>query len=80
MRHDMVLLAVLCASLFGTIDDPVSGHTNPFHPAVNVVKGLPADFYFPGWEIIWNVKVVPRSQSSGFRRGSNPLSRISRGT
>ncbi|MFB3787565.1 MAG: hypothetical protein ACE15F_14485 [bacterium] len=37
-------------------------HTNPFYPAVDVVKGLSADFYFPGWEIIWDVEAVPKPQ------------------
>lgn len=42
------------------IDHYGGRHTNLFHPAVDVVKGLPTDFYFPGWEIIWDVEVVPR--------------------
>jgi len=41
------------------IDHYGGRHTNPFYPAVDVVNGLPADFYFPGWDIIWDVEIVP---------------------
>lgn len=36
-------------------------HTNPFYPAKDVVNGLPADFYFPGWDIIWDLELVPEN-------------------
>ena len=34
-------------------------HTNPFHRARNRVDNLSPDFYFPGWDIIWDVEIVP---------------------
>jgi WD40 repeat protein len=36
-------------------------HTNSFYPANDVINGLPEGFYFPGWEIIWDVEVVPEN-------------------
>ena len=34
-------------------------HTNPRKPAKDVVKGLPGDFYFPGFDIIWDLELIP---------------------
>ncbi|HPA47930.1 MAG TPA: hypothetical protein PK395_19350, partial [bacterium] len=34
-------------------------HTNPFRPAQDVVNGLPLNFYFPGFDIVWDLEVVP---------------------
>ena len=34
-------------------------HTNPRKPATDVVKGLPGDFYFPGFDIIWDLELAP---------------------
>lgn len=33
-------------------------HTHPYYPAVDVLKGLPSDFYFPGWDIVWDIETV----------------------
>ena len=33
-------------------------HTNPYYPAANVIGGLPENFYFPGWDIIWDVELI----------------------
>ena len=35
-------------------------HTSPQRPAHNLVDGLPEGFYFPGWEILWDVEVILR--------------------
>ncbi|HQP99428.1 MAG TPA: hypothetical protein PLY86_13295, partial [bacterium] len=32
--------------------------TNPYHPATNVINGLPPYFYFPGFDIIWDVELI----------------------
>lgn len=37
-------------------------HTSPYYPAKNIVDGLPDDFYFPNWEIIWDVEIAPENQ------------------
>ncbi|MFH1743646.1 MAG: WD40 repeat domain-containing protein [bacterium] len=37
-------------------------HTNPLRPARDVVDGLSPSFYFPGFDIIWDVEVVPLPQ------------------
>ncbi len=37
-------------------------HTNPFYPAVDVVDGLPPEFYFWGFDIIWDIETVPATQ------------------
>ncbi len=37
-------------------------HTNPFYPAVDVINGLPPEFYFYGFDIIWDVETVPAAQ------------------
>ena len=36
-------------------------HTNFYYPAKDVVHGLPGDFYFPGWDIIWDLELVPEN-------------------
>ena len=36
-------------------------HTNPYYPAKDIVNGLPGDFYFPGWDIIWDLELVPEN-------------------
>ncbi len=36
-------------------------HTNSYYPANDVINGLPPGFYFPGWEIIWDVEIVPEN-------------------
>ena len=33
-------------------------HTNPLHPAKNVMKGISADLYFPGWDIVWDAEAI----------------------
>lgn len=38
-------------------------HTDSNHPARISVEGLPNDFYFPGWDIIWDLEVVPENLS-----------------
>ena len=37
-------------------------HTNPRKPAANVVNGLPGDFYFPGFDIIWDLELIPEKK------------------
>ncbi len=37
-------------------------HTNPFWPAVDVVDGLSPEFYFWGFDIIWDIETVPAAQ------------------
>lgn len=37
-------------------------HTNPRKPAANVVNGLPSDFYFPGFDIIWDLELIPEKK------------------
>ncbi len=37
-------------------------HTNPFYPAADVINGLPPEFYFYGFDIIWDVETVPATQ------------------
>ncbi len=36
-------------------------HSNIYYPANDVINGLPEGFYFPGWEIIWDVEIVPEN-------------------
>ena len=38
-------------------------HTNPYYPAHDVIKGLSTDFYFPGWDIVWDMEVVPENMA-----------------
>ena len=33
-------------------------HTNSYHPAANVLDGLSPDFYFPGWDIAWDIEPI----------------------
>jgi len=40
------------------IDANGGRYTNPFYPAKDVMNGLPPDFYFPGFDIIWDAEVV----------------------
>lgn len=44
------------------IDGYGGRHTNPFYPARNLLDGFPADFYFPGWDIIWDVELISSGQ------------------
>lgn len=41
------------------LDAYAGRHTNPNHPAVDIIQGLPSGFYFPGFDIIWDCEVVP---------------------
>ncbi|MEW6237334.1 MAG: hypothetical protein AB1656_23735 [Candidatus Omnitrophota bacterium] len=34
-------------------------YTNPYHPAMDLLNGLPPNFYFSGFDIIWDIEVVP---------------------
>lgn len=36
-------------------------HTNKYFPAQDVLNGLPGDFYFPSWDILWDLEVVPQN-------------------
>ena len=38
-------------------------HTNQYFPANDVVKGLSPDFYFPGWDIVWDMEVIPENMA-----------------
>ena len=38
-------------------------HTNQYFPANDVVKGLSPDFYFPGWDIVWDLEVIPENMA-----------------
>lgn len=33
-------------------------HTNFYYPAANVLDGLSPDFYFPGWDIAWDIEPI----------------------
>lgn len=43
------------------IDHFAGRHTNPFHPAWDKAAGLPNGFYFPGYDIIWDIEVIPQN-------------------
>ena len=38
-------------------------HTNQYFPANDVVKGLSTDFYFFGWDIVWDMEVIPENMA-----------------
>jgi hypothetical protein len=40
------------------LDHSGGRHTNPYHPTHNKAEGFPNDFYFPGWDIIWDMELV----------------------
>lgn len=37
-------------------------HTNPYYPAVDEADAMPPELYFPGWDIIWDLEVVPHEE------------------
>ncbi|MDX9754949.1 MAG: hypothetical protein RBU29_13380, partial [bacterium] len=43
---------------YAVMDAFAGRHTNPRKPARDVVHGLPEDFYFWGFDIIWDMEPV----------------------